>query len=233
MALEQAVSQRPSAILLDLIMPGMDGWKTLSALKERPKTQHIPIIIFSVLSRDEAEMIPAEVSGWVQQPLIEGMLIDTLDRITSRSSGASTILLVEEDLQLAGLLTNKFRDAGSKTFHAKTGQAAIQASNSILPDLIFLGLALPENDGSAIVEWLRRHDRLGQVPLVIYSVMNLEDSQRERLTLGTAEFLTKQETGPEETARRVANLLMEVAGREPAKEGQNGAQRDSGNSPHW
>ena len=151
-------------------------------------------------------------------------MIDTLNRVTSDSSGAPKVLLVEDDLEYVGLLFTKFRGAAIETFHAKSGQEAIQTCQSILPDLIFLGLNLPEDDGLTLVDWLRSHNRLGQVPLVIYTIKQIEDPQRERLTLGRTEFLTKGEIGLEEIAQRVANLLMEVVPQKPAEGGGNGAR---------
>ena len=61
-ALERALAERPDAILLDLLMPGMSGWETAAALKQHPETRDVPILILSVLSEAEAEAPSAPVA---------------------------------------------------------------------------------------------------------------------------------------------------------------------------
>jgi hypothetical protein len=64
-AIRQAATCQPDAILLDLVMPGMDGWETLAALRDRPVTSEIPVVVFSVLPPREIDGV---VAGWVQKP---------------------------------------------------------------------------------------------------------------------------------------------------------------------
>ncbi|MEW5859096.1 MAG: PAS domain S-box protein [Cyanobacteriota bacterium] len=56
-AVELALQEQPAVILLDLIMPGMNGWQTMAVLKQRPDTKEIPIIIFSVLSQEQSNIL--------------------------------------------------------------------------------------------------------------------------------------------------------------------------------
>jgi len=65
-----------------------------------------------------------------------------------------------------------FERHGIKTFHAQTGAEAIN-SQRIFPHLVVLDLVLPECNGFAVVDWLRQHNRLCQVPLVIYTAQDL------------------------------------------------------------
>jgi PAS domain S-box-containing protein len=78
-AVEQAVAQRPAAIVLDLMMPEMNGWETTAALKRREDTRNIPIIISSLLSPEESSQSPAHVTAWLRKPLEEGSLTQVLE----------------------------------------------------------------------------------------------------------------------------------------------------------
>jgi PleD family two-component response regulator len=71
-------------------------------------------------------------------------------------------------------------------------------------------LVLPECDGFAVVDWLRQHKRLCQVPLVVYTAQDLNNSERERLLLGQTLFLTKSRITPQEFEQRVINLLNRI-----------------------
>ena len=102
------------------------------------------------------------------------------------------VLIVEDDRDLAGVLTASFDRHGIQTFHAADGAQAILISQRELPDLLVLDLGLPEVDGFAVVEWLRGHERLHAMPMVVYTARDLDDGDRRRLQLGsTTQFLTK------------------------------------------
>jgi PleD family two-component response regulator len=68
-------------------------------------------------------------------------------------------------------------------------------------------LALPEYNGFAVVDWLRQHNRLRQVPLVVYTAQDLDESDRERLKLGQTLFLTKGRITSQEFEQRAIDLL--------------------------
>ena len=214
-AVEQATAQRPNVVLLDLVMPGMDGWQTMAALKQGPDTRDIPIIIVSVLSAQEtessqAESSQAEIAGWVRKPLDETALTRALERTIGTPARAPRVLLVEDDPALARVVMTMFEEHGIQVIHAQSGREAIEASQNANPDLLILDVGLPEGDGFDVVKWLRQQDRMARVPLVIYTAKDLDASDRERLTLGVTEFLTKCRVSPEEFERRVIRLLHHV-----------------------
>jgi len=209
-AIEQAATQLPDAVLLDMLMPGMDGWQTMAALKQNPATRDIPIIVVSVLSSQERESSQADIAAWIRKPLDETVLVQALERTFGSQASAPRILLVEDDLALAPVVMTMFERHGIQVVHARTGREAIEASQKSHPDLLILDIGLPEGDGFSVVNWLRQHDQLRLIPLVVYTAKDLEASERERLKLGVTEFLTKCRVSPEEFEQRVITLLNQV-----------------------
>jgi len=220
-ALERAISERPDAILLDLLMPGMSGWETAAALKQRPETSEIPIVILSVLSQAEAEAPSGPVVDWVEKPLDEAALFQALERAVNPRSEPFKVLVVEDDPDLAAILTATFERHGVKTFHAATGLEAIELSQQVMPDLLVLDIGLPEADGFEVVDWLRRHERLSALPVVVYTAKDLDETDRERLRLGeTTEFLAKGRITPKDFEQRVMGLLAQLT-QDPTAETDN------------
>lgn len=209
-AVALAVEHRPRAILLDLLMPGMNGWETMAALKARPETRAIPIIILSVFDPGEEESSRLPVARWLRKPVSEDSLFRALDEVVERATRAPRVLIVEDDQDLAQVLTAMFQRHGVETFQAQTGREAIALSQCASPDLLVLDLILPEGDGFGVVDWLRRQDRLRQVSLVVYSAKDLTEADRARLKLNTTEFLTKGRISPEEFEQRVIGLLNRI-----------------------
>jgi len=207
-ALERALAERPDAILLDLLMPGMSGWETAAALKQRPETSEIPIVILSVLSQAETNAPSGPVVDWVEKPLDEAALFGALERAVNQRSEPFKVLVVEDDPDLAGILAATFERHGIGTSTAATGFEAIELSQQLMPDLLVLDIGLPEADGFEVVDWLRRHERLSALPLVVYTARELDETDRERLRLGEmTTFLTKSRITPEDFEQRVVGLL--------------------------
>lgn len=214
-AIEQAMRSRPDVILLNLVMPDISGWETLATLKQHSNTQNIPVIILSGLLPDSTSQ--PEVSDWIVKPPNEKSLFQALERALDLQDQQAKVLIVEDDLDLAGVLVSMFERHGIETFHAQTGLEAIHLSQRILPDLLVLDLVLPECDGFAVVDWLRQHNRLCRVPLVIYTAQDLDTSDQERLKLGQTLFLTKSRITPKEFEQRVIHILNRIIrGREDA-----------------
>ena len=101
---------------------------------------------------------------------------------------------------------------GLRAIHAANGRAAVDAVIAEKPDLIVLDLILPEMAGFAVVDCLKQSRALGHTPLIVYSAIDVDESQKARLRLGPTEFLTKSRTSLEEFEHRVIQLLNVVTG---------------------
>jgi DNA-binding response OmpR family regulator len=210
-AIELATKNEVEAILLDLYMPGINGWQTLERLKKSPATSSIPVVILSVLAPSDTNgpvngrSITAAAQGWVQKPFNEHLLLAELSRVLHSGDGPAHILLVEDDMDLAG-----FTDANVRVDHACTRQSAVDHCLVERPDLLILDLTLPDGDGFQLVDWLRRQPDLRSLPLVVYSGREVTDSEMTKLRLGHTQFLTKAKVQPHEVEELVLNIVHGV-----------------------
>jgi PAS domain S-box-containing protein len=215
-AVARAAELQPAAILLDLMMPGTDGWDTLASLKERLETRDIPVIIFSAIQPQADAAGCEDAADWLSKPLDTEALFRALRRVAARPGRVGRVLLVEDDLDLAGVLGELFAQRGLELHHADSGRQAVELAQQLNPDLLLLDLGLPDTDGFRVVDWLRRHDRLRRMPLVVYTARDLDSADRERLMLGPTEFLTKARTSPQDCERRVVAVLDRLLERSAA-----------------
>jgi len=202
-ALELAVSRRPAAVLLDLLMPGTDGWQTLAALKADPATQHIPVIVVSGVDYDGDAPI-------VSKPVDAAVLFSEIDRALLSWGGGETVLLVEDDEDLARVLIEFLARHGLRTAYARNGSDAIRLAQLERPALLVLDLMLPDTDGFSVIDWLRRHDRLRDVPIVVYTALDLDDADRARVGVAPDRLLTKARVPPEDLVRRVVSVIGRI-----------------------
>lgn len=119
----------------------------------------------------------------------------------------SRVLLVEDDVDLTRVLTETLERWGITVHPARTGRDAVRLAHEIRPHLLLLDVRLPEGDGYAVVEALRREPRLREMPTIVYSAWDVDPTDRERLRLGPTEFLTKTRTTSEELEQSVLELL--------------------------
>ena len=90
-AIAKAFSLRPDVILMDLSLPGIDGWEVTRRLKRDPQTRGIPIIALTAhaLNGDERRARSAGCDGFVSKPCLLETLITEIQRILGRASAAS------------------------------------------------------------------------------------------------------------------------------------------------
>jgi PAS domain S-box-containing protein len=209
-AIEVARHHTPDAILLDLVMPGMDGCETMVTLKNQLETRDIPIIIFSSTPQSQQPQQLDGATAWVTKSAGEETLLRALERALRRGTRIGRILLVEDDEDLAEVLVTMFEAHGVEALHADSYADAIHLSRTSPPDLLVMDIVLREGDAFELVDCLRRDDQLRSVPLVVYSALDLDDAQRSRLRLGPTEFMTKGRVSPSEFEQRVVALLDEL-----------------------
>ncbi len=209
-ALVLAAEHHVEAILLDLYMPGLSGWETLQRLRNNPITANIPVVVLSVLSSTLRPQLTGDAQGWVQKPFNENLLFAELGRVLHHGEGPAYVLLVEDDEDLASVLTASFETAAVHIDHAATRQQAIRQCITRPPDLLILDLTLPDGDGFSLVEWLRQQPTLRSLPLVVYSGREISETEMAKLRLGPTEFLTKAKVQPQEVEELVLSMVHRI-----------------------
>jgi len=130
----------------------------------------------------------------------------------------SRVLMIDDVRLFQMLEWSLLRRAGCDIVRVGSGREMIERARQDAPDLIVLDLILPEMDGFAVVDWLKKSNALAHIPLIVYSAMELDDEEQARLRLGPTEFLIKSRVSLEELEGEVVRLLslvttgMEVEG---------------------
>ena len=106
------------------------------------------LVILSVLAQAETEAPDGHVVDWVEKPLDDVQLLAALEHAVAGRDEPFKLLVVEDDEDLAGVLTASFDRHGIQTFHAADGAQAILISQRELPDLLVLDLACPTSTDS-------------------------------------------------------------------------------------
>ena len=202
-----AAHEGVQAILLDTSLDGMNGWEILPLLRRLDPEAKTPVVLLSLDNRHEAGELAAHAEGWVAKPLDEDALLGELARVLCGPGEKARILVVEDDKDLARVIGEVFARDMVTVKLAYSLQEALDACFSFQPHLLVLDISLPDGDGFNVVYWLRQHENLARLPLVVYSGRELSQAERRQLTLGPTHFLTKARVQPQELEALILTML--------------------------
>ena len=137
--LELAGSQQPDAILLDVLLPGTDGWQLLFDLKQNPATSNIPVILLTIVDK-KALGFHLGAADYLLKPLDPSAVRESLIKVIgSNFSPLKRVLLVDDDPQVLDVLQQVLPESEFKVEYAKDGLAGLKAVNAISPGYHFAG----------------------------------------------------------------------------------------------
>ncbi len=187
--LKAARERRPHVITLDVMMPGLDGWSVLTALKNDAATAEIPVVMLSVV--DERNLgFALGASEYLTKPVDRDLLAHVL-RKYRRPGGPRRVLVVEDDAVTRTALRKEMEDEGWEVVEAEHGRAALERTTGRVPDLVLLDLMMPEMNGFEFLEALRQRDEWRGVPVVVLTAKELTDDDHRRLNGGVAQVVAK------------------------------------------
>jgi PAS domain S-box-containing protein len=189
-ALARISQTRPDLIVLDVLMPGMDGYQVLEQLKADPVTADVPVVILSIVGEQERGLALG-AAEYLPKPLEEQRLEKVIAEVLGR---AGRVLIADDDADIVRLLQRNLQRHGFETLTATDGLAALaQARSEPSPDLILLDLRMPQLDGYQVLERLRSDAATHSIPvLIITAATPDQEAKRQRaMELGAAQFVSK------------------------------------------
>jgi CheY-like chemotaxis protein len=207
--LMRARQLRPDLITLDVMMPGLDGWSLLAALKAEPALADIPVIMLTI-SDDRNKGFALGASEYLTKPLDRGRLAAILRKYRGRGLCCSA-LVAEDDAVTRRVLRETLEREGWDVAEAGDGRAALDAAASRRPDLILLDLLMPEMDGFEFLEELRKEQANRSIPIVVITAKTIAVEDRRRLNGSVERILLKTDFSRGDLLRQVRDLASTYA----------------------
>lgn len=201
---------RPDVITLDVMMPTMDGWSVLGALKADPDLVDIPVIMLTIVdNRNLGFSLGA--SDYLTKPIDYKRLTAVLDKhqpkpVTDVPVGH--VLIAEDDAPTREMFRRILAKEGWTVSEAENGRVAMERVAEMKPDLILLDLMMPEMDGFQFVAKLRSHPNCRQIPIVVITAMDLTPSDRLRLNGYVEQILEKGAYSRDDLLQEVRDLVF-------------------------
>lgn len=206
-ALQLARTLRPEAITLDVMMPGVDGWATLAALKADPALADIPVIMLTIVD-DKNKGYALGAADYLTKPFDREQLAATLAKYrraaTNRNAPA---LVVEDDEATRALLVRMLEQEGWRVREADNGRVALAQVTEEQPQLILLDLMMPEMDGFEFVQELHKRPGAHSIPVVVITAKDITLEDRLRLSGYVEKILEKGSYNRDDLLRAVREMV--------------------------
>jgi signal transduction histidine kinase/DNA-binding response OmpR family regulator len=187
--LELAKKYQPNLITLDVIMPMMDGWATLSALKSDPSLSHIPVMLISKLLENDLGFALGAVD-YMSKPINPKLLISKIERLLPQGK-IESVLIVDDEDDARDIMRRAVKKVGWEVEEAKNGFEALDVLARHSPSIILLDLMMPEMDGFNVIRKLQENEKWSKIPVIVVTAKELTNKEREFLMNSTKSVLQK------------------------------------------
>jgi CheY-like chemotaxis protein len=221
--LRQARELRPAVIFLDIVMPGMDGWAVLKAVKADADLAAIPVVMVTMLD-ERKKSLSLGVADFLLKPVDATRLAGVLKHLRAASLAAPSppagpedrpdkadgdcpqpgpVLVVEDDPINREILVRLLRKHGRQVLEADNGRAALRLIAATTPDLIVLDLMLPEMDGLTFIHEFRKLPACRRVPIVVLTAKDLSPEDRHLVEANVRKVFQKGACSREDLLKEI------------------------------
>jgi CheY-like chemotaxis protein len=170
----------PAGVILDLLLPGIDGWEVLAQLKADPRTAQIPVVVVSMLD-ERGRGFALGAAEYLVKPVGKEQLLAALYRAAAMPEQKHTVVAIDDDPLAIELVRANLEPEGWTVLGADTGQEGLALIRERQPSAVLLDLLMPGMDGFEVLEALRADPDTKTVPVVILTSKSMTRQDKERL----------------------------------------------------
>ncbi len=215
---------RPDAVILDVNLPGMDGWTVLERLKSNSETRHIPVHVISANDRP-LNALKMGAIGYMTKPVSMDELNGAYARIERKiDSSVRSILLIEDDPAQAAAVRELLADARVVITVAASGKEAMDVLGRDSFDCMILDIGLPDMSGIEVLSHVRSNSKLRDMPVIVYTGRELTQ-QESALVQDYAEMIVLKDARSPDRLLEEATLFLHLVDSELPAEKKRMLQR--------
>ncbi|MBS3935913.1 MAG: response regulator, partial [Sulfuritalea sp.] len=197
----------PSAIVLDVMLPHIDGWGVMRSLKDNPQTRHIPVHFITCLEDRQKAMAMGAI-GFTTKPVNMEQLNEVFRSIEgSLAKSVRKLLIVEDNKNEANSMVALLEESVVDITVAETGKQAIELLASQPFDCLVLDLGLSDMSGFELLEYIQGMAGARRIPVIIHSGRDLSHEDERKLRHYAESIIIKGAKSPERLLNEVTLFL--------------------------
>jgi hypothetical protein len=197
----------PSAIVLDVMLPHIDGWGVMRSLKDNPRTRHIPVHFITCMEDRHRAMAMGAI-GFATKPVSMEQLNEVFQSIEgSLAKSVRRLLIVEDNEHESKSMVALLEEGGVDITVAVTGNEAIGLLSSQPFDCMVLDLGLSDMSGFDLLEYIQQMEGARRIPVIIHSGRELTHEDERRLRRYAESIIIKGAKSPERLLNEVTLFL--------------------------
>jgi len=188
-----ARASAPAAIILDVLLPGIDGWEVLRRLKADAELRDIPVVVVTVVDERNVAMSLGAVDYFLK-PVSPDALLARLGQYTFTTKVKQRdvrVLAIDDDPAARELVVNALRPEGFNVVAAASGREGLELARAHPPELVICDLIMPDMDGYEVVDRLQADAATSGATILILTGQELTEADRQRLNGKVAAILAK------------------------------------------
>jgi PAS domain S-box-containing protein len=203
-----ANSEHPQAIILDVMLPGHDGWELLYRLKDDPATSDIPVIIATGLEEQRLGLFLG-ADEYLIKPVAKSQLLQTIERVAlDPKPGGLNVAVVDDDPSILRLVAQILENENHTVWTFESGEAFFASLPTQQPDVVIVDLLMPHMDGFQFIDTLREHPACEDLPVVVMTAKTLAEDDHLRLNHRVRTVIQKDGTACQDAFHQLVNQLQ-------------------------
>ena len=211
--LDLARRTQPTAVILDVLLPRLNGWDVLARLKRDPATASIPVVIVSMLDERGAGFALG-AADYLVKPVEHEELLRAVTRCVTPPGDGRTVVAIDDEPVDLDLIEAALAPQGWSVVRAEGGEAGVEAVRRERPAVVLLDLLMPGVDGFEVVERVRADPDVAGVPIVVFTSKDMTAADHERLS-GRISLLAQKGTFRQD---QLANVVRRLGAARPGGE---------------
>lgn len=200
---------RPAAILLDMNIPGIDGWNLLRKIRQNPDTAQTPVHVVSS-SKTMHGVDSKSIVSWIEKPVNKEQLANIFKELKINLRQEKKVLLIEDSPEQGLLVRQILQRQGIECDIAETGMDGRQMLKSDNYDCIILDLNLPDSDGMNLLKSFKEEPSHSPIPVIVYSSRELNSTEKNFLKDYASAYINKSTQAVEDLMEETTLFLQSI-----------------------
>ena len=205
---------RPMAIVLDILLPEESGWTLLAEMKGNPSLRDIPVIVVTIVDNQKDRGMIMGAHDYAVKPVRRRWLLDKLKELQP----VNKVLIIDDEEVARYAFRKLLTDTPYAVIEAADGPEGIRKAGEEEPQAILLDLIMPDMSGFEVLDQLKSDPATRDIPVIIYTGMDIREEDRRRLENKAEGILLKKATSRGEIIGQIRETLHEIRSAKSQKE---------------